>query len=100
MPGTAYRVQLSPSARADFTAILRYTGKIWGEAKLLAYRDLLAEALERIRRDPEIGQQHSELPDSHRLHRVGSHVVIYRLNGQTIAVIRILHRRMSAPLHF
>ena len=93
------RLELSKRARTDFIAILRYTGKTWGRAQLLEYRDMIHEALERIRQTPGIGHGSADLPATHRIYLVGSHVIIYRTQADTVSVARILHQRMSLPLH-
>ena len=41
-------VELSPRARQDFVDILRYTGEIWGQQQMLAYRDKINDALQAL----------------------------------------------------
>lgn len=89
------RLDFSPEAQRDFIGILRYTGKTWGRDQLLMYRDKLNDALQMISQDPRIGHQSNELPPTHRLYYVGSHVIVYQTPGPSIAVVRILHQRMS-----
>jgi plasmid stabilization system protein ParE len=59
------------------------------------YREKLHEAFQSIGRKPDIGHHSDELPQTHRLYFVGSHVIVYRTAGPVIAVVRILHQRMS-----
>ena len=94
-----YRLVLSPKAEQDIEGILRYTGESWGERQLVVYRDELGDALDRLLRNPGDGHLSADLPDTHRLYPVGSHVIVYRLKHQVIEVIRILHRRMSLVRH-
>jgi len=60
---------------------VRYTGKRWGRAQLLAYRDKLNvnDALAVLSQNPEMGHQSAELelPGTHRLYFAGSHVIVY-----------------------
>jgi len=90
---------LSPEAQKDFTSILRYTGERWGHAQLLVYRNKLNDALMRLVENPQVGHQSMELPDTHRLYFVGSHVIVYRLQQDSTEIIRILHQRMSITRH-
>jgi len=90
---------LSPEARKDFTSILRYTGEHWGREQLVVYRDKLNDALLLLRRNPLLGRKSEDLPDSHRLYFVGSHVIVYRLRPQATEVVRILHQRMCLARH-
>ncbi len=92
-------LKLSPAAQSDFTSILRYTGERWGQAQLLVYRERLHDALTRLGGNPGLGHSSAELPATHRLYFVGSHVIVYRLRAEVVEVVRILHQRMSASRH-
>lgn len=99
MSARDFRLKLSPRARRDFTDILRYTGATWGQTQVLVYRDLIDAALGAIRLNPNVGHGHPDLPETHRVYPVGSHVIVYRMMGDVVGVARILHKRMSIPLH-
>lgn len=92
-------LQLSPKAEQDFVDILRYTGETWGETQLLAYRDKLHEALQALSGNPQLGHRRSDLPATYQAYLVGSHIIVYRLRGDMVAVLRILHQRMSLGKH-
>lgn len=92
-------IVLSPRARRDFIDILRYTGETWGEQQLGVYRDKIDEALQQLGRNPSLGHHRSDLPDTHRAYLVGSHIIVYRDQDTRIAVVRILHQRMSLARH-
>jgi toxin ParE1/3/4 len=92
-------VKLSPRARQDIVDILRYTGESWGQNQLLVYRDKLKDALTAIAENPEIGQHRDDLPSTHSAYLVGSHIIIYRIIGNSIGIVRILHQRMSVAQH-
>ena len=94
-----YRLVVSPQAQQDIASILRYTGKTWGRNQLLIYRDKLDEAVKTIGRNPNLGHVSPELPEAHRLYFVGSHIVVYRMQGDLISVVRVLHQRMSRTGH-
>jgi toxin ParE1/3/4 len=82
-PEASRRIVLSPRAKQDFIDILRYTGETWGPEQL----------------HPSTGSRAPELPETHRLYFIGSHVIIYRTQDASIAVVRILHQRMSLIKH-
>ncbi|NMG67721.1 hypothetical protein GPA19_22520 [Azoarcus indigens] len=98
-PEAPRRIALSPRAKQDFIDILRYTGETWGQEQLHAYRNKLDGALQRIARNPSIGNRAPELPETHRLYFAGSHVIVYRAQDSSIALVRILHQRMSLTRH-
>ncbi len=100
MSSRSRRPTLSPEAQKDFVGILRYTGERWGQEQLLAYRDKINDSLVLLGENPQIGRQSDELPNTHRLYFVGSHVIVYRIHEQDAPeVMRILHQRMSISRH-
>ena len=88
-------IKLSPKARQDFIDILRYTGETWGQNQLLTYRDKINDALQAISRNPQLGHARDDLPTTHLAYLIGSHVIIYRNDVDSIGIVRILHQRMS-----
>ena len=95
----AYRLVLSPKAERDIEQILRYTEETWGEAQAVVYHQLLDDALRRLLEGPGEGRGSADMPKTPLALPVGSHVVVYRVQGDTIGVVRVLHQRMSLPLH-
>lgn len=94
-------IRLSPKARQDLIAILRYTGETWGTKQLHAYSDKIDKALLTISREPMLGTQ-LDTPASKPIQMrflVGSHLIVYRIELAGIGVIRILHQRMQAGDH-
>ena len=94
-----YRLIVAPQAQQDIVSILRYTGETWGHNQLLAYRDMLDEAVKAIGQNPNLGHSSPDLSTTHRLYLVGSHVVVYRTQGDLISVVRVLHQRMCLTRH-
>ena len=92
-------LKLSPKARKDFIDILRYTGEKWGQEQLLIYRGKINEALLAISHNPQLGHGRDDLPSTHLAYLVGSHIIIYRKNADSLGIIRILHQRMSLAKH-
>jgi len=93
------KLTLSPKARQDFIDILRYTGKTWGRAQLLIYRDKINDALQAIGSNPQLGHHRDDLLPTHLAYLVGSHIIIYRPGADAVGVVRILHQRMSLAKH-
>ena len=93
------QLTLSPKACQDFIDILRYTGETWGEDQLLTFRGKLDDALQAIARNPQRGHHRVDLPSTHQAYLVGSHVIVYRIRADDVAVVRILHQRMCLAKH-
>lgn len=99
MSAPEYKLVLSPRAQRDIVDILRYSGERWGGQQLQTYRRKLDEALQLIARNPEAGHGRDDLPATHRLYAVGSHVIVYRLAKDSVGIVRVLHQRMSLSRH-
>ena len=93
------RLKLSPAAQKDLASILQYTGERWGHAQLLVYRDKVDDALKLLAGNAGLGHYSAELPATHRLYFVGSHVIVYRTRDDVTEIVRILHQRMSMVRH-
>ncbi|WP_419964717.1 hypothetical protein [Pelomonas cellulosilytica] len=52
-----------------------------------------------LARHPALAHTSFELPDTHLLYFVGSHVIVYSDQESAIAGVRILHQRVSVNLH-
>ena len=92
-------IKLSPKARRDFIDILRDTGEKWGMRQLEVYRDKIDSALRQLSKNPDIGRHREDLPDTHRGYLVGEHIIVYRVQNETLGIVRILHQRMSLMQH-
>lgn len=92
-------LELVPVAREDLTEILHHTAAKWGDRQARVYDAKVHDAFETIRQNPAIGHTSDELPETHRLYLIGSHVIVYRPREEVISVIRILHQRMSLRRH-
>ena len=93
------QLTLSPRAHQDFIDILRFTGETWGPDPLQTYGDKINDALHAIGENLQLGHLRDDLPPTHLAYLVGSHIIIYRVRGDAVAVVRILHQRMSPAKH-
>lgn len=55
--------------------------------------------LQAISRNPQLGHPRTDLPTTHLAYLVGSHVIVYRIQAESIGIVRILHQRMSMAKH-
>jgi len=92
-PDRQRKVVLSPKARQDLVDILRHAGETWGQGEMHICRARMNDALQLVARKPAMGYRTSDLPEDFRVYLVGSHVVVYREQETTVAVVRILHQR-------
>lgn len=80
-------------------SILAYTRQQWGENQRNIYRETLNQSIESLRTYPELGPVREDLPSDIRGLVVGQHILFYRLEADTIRILRVLHGRMDAARH-
>jgi toxin ParE1/3/4 len=87
------------AAEADLTSIAQYTLEVWGSAQCDKYMALLEETCERILPD----NIHHALPVPERAEllrwRCERHFIYFRLDGEDIEIVRVLHERMLPLNH-
>jgi toxin ParE1/3/4 len=91
---------LRPAALRDLEEIWNYTAQTWSPAQAETYSRKLLAAFDRIVAEPEIAREREEYTPPVRILRVESHVVIYRLAGDQVDIVRVRHGRedwMSDP---
>lgn len=111
------RFRLSASAQTDLINILAWTHAQFGELARQRYEALIATALRDIATDPERGGSSAQpelgadvrswhLRLSRERARTASgvvqrprHFLIYRVEGDTVLVARVLHDAMDAARH-
>jgi toxin ParE1/3/4 len=94
---SAPRLRLAITRRAanDLRTIRRYTRKQWGDIQASNYEEAIHHAFENLCAHPEIGKTRDDLLSDLRSHLVVSHIIIYRVDGDTLNVLRIVHQRMD-----
>jgi toxin ParE1/3/4 len=90
---------LTPRARADLADIWRYTVQRWDRDQADRYLRELRRAIETIARGPSKGHRCDDIRAGYLRYPAGSHVVFFRMAGDGIVVVRILHQRMDFGRH-
>jgi toxin ParE1/3/4 len=91
---------IRPAAEKDLSDIWRYGADNWGIEQADHYTDGLFALFDLLADFPEMAREHSEFTPPVRIHPSGAHLVIYCVEGQGVAIIRILHahRNLTAYL--
>ncbi len=96
------RIEYSPLAADDFSAIHDYTAHHWGWDQAERYADFLEESVQVTALEPSYGRRIEGHPEARAAFvkwkgaRYG-HNIIYRETAQGIYVLRILHSAMDMP---
>jgi toxin ParE1/3/4 len=91
---------LSVAAQADLSDILLYTEQQWGPAQRKRYGSTLQRAITTLASYPEVGTSWPRLFPDCRMRQVGHHILFYRVSGEIVEVVRILHERSDPTRHF
>ena len=88
----------------DFTEVVtRYAGEV-SPAVSVRFENRIAEALELIAGQPEIGRRRKDLQQpgirSFRVRGFDSHLIFYQLRKEEIFFVRLLHGAMDLPAMF
>jgi toxin ParE1/3/4 len=93
------RYVLSPRAQADLDNIWDYSAKRWGKEQAEAYTREIWQRIEKVAARPATGQECSDIRVGYYKISCGSHFLFYRIVGDGIDVVRILHERMDFERH-
>ncbi|SEQ20482.1 type II toxin-antitoxin system RelE/ParE family toxin [Nitrosomonas ureae] len=96
----SYELIITNPARDDLEAIAVYSFIKWGEELTTKYTEELYETITNIANNPETGKSRYGVPRVIKGCKSGRHVVFYRIAGQTIFIIRVLHETMDHGRHF
>lgn len=94
MPSSAGYV-LRPAAHADLAKIWNDGAAAWGADQADRYADGLFSLFDLLAEFPEMARERLEFTPPVRIHPSGAHLVLYRLEGQGVEIIRILHSHQN-----
>lgn len=86
---------IRPAAEADLLDIWTHGAAIWGIEQAERYADGLFALFDLLAEFPELARERAEFTPQVRIHPSGSHLVIYRPEGQGVEIIRILHAHQN-----
>lgn len=85
---------LSPKAKQDIERIWDYTEEKWGVSQAEFYINSIPKILDGLCDGAVVSQSAAQIRDGYRKVLIGSHVIFFKENANSIEVIRILHQRM------
>lgn len=88
------RIELSADANADLRSIRAYTLKVHGQAQVGPYLRGLRARFDVIAANPRVGRIYPEASPETRRTPYRQHFVYYRVDGDILLIVRVLHQRM------
>ncbi len=89
------RYVLSPGAQADVDGIWEYSVQRWDLDQAERYLRRIKDALDVLVENPKLGRLCEGVRTGYRRCHVSSHLIFYQIQGDDIAVVRILHQSMD-----
>lgn len=93
------RLELSRRAEADLADIRDYSIEQFGIDRAIAYLDAIEEAFRLLIAYPETGSPHPSLMPPVRSLACQRHRIYYAIEGDAVAIRRILHGAMDTGQH-
>nr|WP_276509818.1 type II toxin-antitoxin system RelE/ParE family toxin [Novosphingobium taihuense] len=90
---------MSRAAQRDLSEIIEYGEAEFGAAAADAYNDEIEERFERLVDHPLIGEAKDSWGEGVRQLPCNRHRIIYRVLGNTVRIIRILHHSRDVQKH-
>jgi plasmid stabilization system protein ParE len=92
----SYIIDVSERAAENFDDIQIYTLHTFGARQFHKYTTMIENAIEKIAIDPYLlGHTRKDLPSDYLAHNVGQHAIVYRIDGDIVNILGILHGGMN-----
>ena len=94
-----YGIRFTEQADTDLFDIYIYTYETWGLPQAVKYTDGLKAAIDWLAEDPNRPgtKNRSDLRQGYRSYHKQRHLIFYRVAGEYVEIIRILHDSMDVP---
>lgn len=88
--GESGQYRLAPRALTDLDDIWRFSAETWSIEQADRYVDELVRIFETIAAVPTLARERSELIPPVRIHVHESHLIIYKIAEDHVAIVRVL----------
>lgn len=92
-------LDFTEAAVSDLQSIRHYTMRTWGSDQDQRYLDSLWDKFEEILREPQRWRHRDDLFPGCQIAAQGKHVILFRIRGEILQIVRILHSAMDFPRH-
>ena len=93
------KLDLTEAAVEDLRSIRAYTLERWGEQQEQAYIERLWERFGELFKDSSPCRFRNDLFPGCQLAAEGKHVILFRIRGDVLQVVRVLHSAMDFKRH-
>ena len=90
---------LSKQAKSDILNVTRFTIDRFGINQARSYHESMIECFDALAENPKLGKTVYYIHQGYRRYNFESHAIFYKIEGQDILIVRVLHKRMNPPRH-
>ena len=90
---------ISKEAVLDLEEIWLYTAQKWSTSHADRYYNLIFDEISYLCKNINSGKPMEHTRAGYRASKVKSHLIFYRVNLNTVEIIRILHERIDVDTH-
>lgn len=90
---------VKPEAERDLKEIGRYTRRTWGKEQAQKYLHAIHEKILTLVDNPKLGVMRDEVAMGYRSTHTAHHHIFYRVERETVVIIRVLHQSMDIQRH-
>jgi toxin ParE1/3/4 len=94
------RLEITPAALEDLQSIRAYTLETWGIEQEQAYLEGLWKRFGEIGANPLLFRFRNDLFQHCQLASEGKHVILFRVEGDALQIVRVLHSAMDFRRRF
>ena len=93
------RLEITPAALEDLRSIRSYTLQTWGSVQEEAYLESLWKRFQEMLNNHGIYRFRNDLFPGCQLASEGKHVILFRISGDALQIVRVLHSAMDYRRH-
>ncbi len=94
-----YEIRKTARAETDLEDIWFHSFTEWDEAQADSYYDELSGGINKLAQHPKLGKPCDDVRPHYRVLPINRHLVYYKIEGDIIRVMRVLHDRMKPGRH-
>lgn len=92
------KIVLLPAARKDVADLWQYGARLWSRDRANAYARRLMAMIDALAENPERYPRADWVAPGYRRLLAGSHAVLYRVEGDIVEIVRVLHQSRDAGI--
>jgi toxin ParE1/3/4 len=95
MSDRTFELEVAENAQRDIIEIRLYSTEVWGDQQADEIVVRLSAGFESLQSNPQLGKSEDDMRPGLRQLVVGEHRILYRIVGDVVWILRVVHTRMD-----